>query len=172
MKTKEELATYRREWNKNNKEKKSKAAKQYYEKNKEKIKEHTKKYRKNNREKILIGDRKRGKVYYETNKDRLLSKLRQNYKENPEFFKNKYYVQTYKITLEEYDKIFDSQCGKCAICGKHQSQSHRNFDVDHDHTTNKIRGLLCNNCNQGLGKFQDNADYLKNAINYLSRTSV
>lgn len=41
--------------------------------------------------------------------------------------------------------------------------------VDHDHTTGKVRGLLCHNCNRALGLLQDNKSYLQSAINYLKK---
>ena len=51
---------------------------------------------------------------------------------------------------------------KCAICEQVEELA-----VDHCHTTGKVRGMLCNNCNNGIGRFKDNIDYLHNAINYL-----
>ncbi len=50
----------------------------------------------------------------------------------------------------------------CEICG-----SLNKLVVDHDHSLNKLRGVLCSECNFGIGKFKDNPDYLKKAINYL-----
>ena len=79
------------------------------------------------------------------------------------------YVRAYGITLTDYNKMFAEQEGCCAICGKHQSEFKKALDVDHNHLTNQVRGLLCGNCNNGLGRFY--ADYgielLTNAINYL-----
>lgn len=168
MKTKRELAEYRREWNLKNKDKKKEAAKRYYEKNKEKIKEYSKQYRQENIDEIRIKDCDRAKLYYNANKPEILETLKEKYKNNPEFFKDKHYRQNYKITLDEYNNLFKLQNGKCVICGTHQSQLTRKLSVDHNHKTQKIRGLLCNNCNHGIGKFMDNIEYLKNAIEYLS----
>lgn len=58
---------------------------------------------------------------------------------------------------------------KCEICNKNVSTSRVNKTacVDHCHKTNKVRGILCNNCNSGLGSFDDNIVFLKNAIKYL-----
>lgn len=74
----------------------------------------------------------------------------------------------YGITIEEYNKLFESQEGKCAICKTHVSELSCNLAVDHDHNLNKVRGLLCYNCNMGLGRLKDNIDNLTQAINYLN----
>ena len=60
-----------------------------------------------------------------------------------------------------------NQNGKCAICATTEHRGRGNFYVDHDHSTGKIRGLLCNPCNIALGMFRDSIDTLKKAISYL-----
>ena len=83
------------------------------------------------------------------------------------------------ITLEEYNRIDQSQGGVCAICegvndtrtkgttsGKNVKIS---LAVDHNHKTGKVRGLLCGNCNTSLGSFKDNPALLRKAIEYLER---
>ena len=57
------------------------------------------------------------------------------------------------ITVEEYDLLYAKQNGYCAICGKHQSQLRTRLAVDHDHSTGKIRGLLCFSCNTLFERF-------------------
>lgn len=69
----------------------------------------------------------------------------------------------YKITLEDYTKIYNSQEGKCLICNKWFTQ----LVVDHCHDTKKVRGLLCTNCNIGIGNLQHDVQFLINAIKYL-----
>ena len=73
----------------------------------------------------------------------------------------------YGITPDDYNRMFGEQNGVCAICGTHQSELNRSLDVDHDHKTGKVRGLLCRNCNIGLGNFQDSKDLLLRTIEYL-----
>ncbi len=75
----------------------------------------------------------------------------------------------YNLTPEQYDLMLKKQNGVCAICESFRPLSHKEttFHVDHNHKTGKIRGLLCARCNTGLGGFQDNMQYLKNAIKYL-----
>lgn len=78
----------------------------------------------------------------------------------------------YGIDVDTYDKMFEQQGCKCAICGSTEnatggSRTDWNFSVDHCHNTGQIRGLLCNNCNRALGLFKDSKELLKNAISYL-----
>jgi len=84
----------------------------------------------------------------------------------------------YGITQEQYQALFDAQGGRCAICRKTQSfvrGKHRTttrLSVDHHHSTSrKIRGLLCNNCNRAIGLFEDDAQLLKAALDYLLKHS-
>ena len=77
-------------------------------------------------------------------------------------------MRKYGITPQEYDALLEKQEGKCAIC-KETCAVYGRLCVDHDHTTGKIRGLLCNHCNTGLGKFKDKVELLDVAIEYLKR---
>lgn len=81
-------------------------------------------------------------------------------------FKSKHGIE---FDFREYDKMFTEQQGCCLICKRHQSEFIKGFAVDHCHTTNKVRGLLCMNCNLLLGYAKDNVDILANAIEYLRR---
>lgn len=72
----------------------------------------------------------------------------------------------YNITRDCYDTMLTAQGGKCIICDEHYGSDLR---VDHDHETNEIRGLLCSNCNSGLGLFKENANRMQRAIEYLDR---
>jgi len=56
---------------------------------------------------------------------------------------------------------------KCAICGRRASEIGRPHAIDHDHGTGKVRGILCEPCNMGLGKFGDDPNRLEAAANYL-----
>ncbi len=77
-------------------------------------------------------------------------------------------VSKYGITQEDYDSMLLDQEGMCAICGTKNPQGRHNiFVVDHDHTTGDVRGLLCHNCNTGLGKLGDTISGLERAIRYL-----
>jgi len=74
-------------------------------------------------------------------------------------------IKKYDLTLDEYDKILEFQDSKCAIC-KREDQK---LNIDHDHKTNEVRGLLCSNCNFILGMANDNSDILIRAIDYLAK---
>ena len=74
----------------------------------------------------------------------------------------------YGIDETEWQRMFDAQNGRCAICdSKDPKGNHGVFHVDHCHETGKVRALLCDTCNRGLGMFYDNIDILKNATKYL-----
>lgn len=92
------------------------------------------------------------------------------------------------LSKQEYDTLFESQGGVCAICGCDPNQQlnikgtpmkKRNLSVDHEHTSadwergtkdkTTIRGLLCVNCNQALGGFKDSIEILQKAISYLQK---
>jgi hypothetical protein len=76
----------------------------------------------------------------------------------------------YKITAEEYQRMFDKQGGVCRICKIKRKDVSRRFDVDHDHNTGKIRGLLCLNCNRGIGLLKESATFLRRAARYLDKS--
>jgi hypothetical protein len=73
----------------------------------------------------------------------------------------------------DYESMAEGQNRKCAIClgppGSFKDGKERMFCIDHDHATGKIRGLLCNGCNRGIGYFSDSPDNLRRAIAYLER---
>jgi hypothetical protein len=79
--------------------------------------------------------------------------------------------RNFGITREDYRIMLHSQNGSCAICGSDKpginGKTIKNFAVDHDHATGKVRALLCENCNQGLGNFLDKPTLLRQAAEYL-----
>lgn len=76
-------------------------------------------------------------------------------------------IRQYNITLADYDRILLGQGSCCAICKSEIQTDLGRFHVDHDHQTGVVRGLLCGNCNRGLGVFQDDPDFLRAAADYL-----
>lgn len=79
----------------------------------------------------------------------------------------------YNVSLEDYQILLENQKNNCAICNEkesamnHYSKTVKRLAVDHCHTTGKIRGLLCTNCNTLIGKSKDDIDILRNVIKYL-----
>src|SRR5262249_1460401 len=75
-------------------------------------------------------------------------------------------LKRYGLSVADFDAMFARQHGACAIC-------ERPFEctpcIDHDHATQAVRGLLCTKCNLGLGYFEDNPTFLRNAARYLER---
>lgn len=83
--------------------------------------------------------------------------------------KRRSYLRTrYGITIEEWNEMFEKQGGFCAICGNHYSTNRHGLQVDHNHKTGKVRGLLCHHCNTGIGNLRDDVRILEKAIVYLS----
>lgn len=86
----------------------------------------------------------------------------------------------YNITLDQWNQMFNSQNGCCALCNKHQSVLKTTLAVDHDHSCCSgrkscgkcVRGLLCGPCNRGLGCLQDSPDLCDQGATYLRRTKL
>lgn len=74
-----------------------------------------------------------------------------------------------KGILETYKHLFDLQGGVCAICQSPENGRYAHLSVDHDHDTGKIRGLLCNNCNRGIGLLKDDPKILEQAKEYIEK---
>ena len=124
MRTPEEIKAYKRK---------------LYHKNKEHYLEKNKKWRLKNKDKIEM---KKEKYRLEVLKNRRTNHKRYALK------------KIYGITLEKYEQMFKEQEGKCAICGIHQDTLKRSLCVDHNHTTNKVRELLCKKCNTALAYYE------------------
>jgi hypothetical protein len=74
-------------------------------------------------------------------------------------------MRKYKITPEQYDQMLADQGNRCAIC--RCEENGRTWHIDHCHETGNVRGVLCDNCNRGLGHFKDSQDLLHRAVEYL-----
>lgn len=93
-------------------------------------------------------------------------------KEYKEAKQNSYYKHKYKLSLKDRNDLLKEQNFKCAICNINLNVSGTHTHTDHCHTSGKVRGILCTNCNRGLGHFQDNKEFLMNAIQYLDNFAV
>jgi hypothetical protein len=73
-------------------------------------------------------------------------------------------MHRYGIGADDFDQLVNQQGGVCPLCGRENPEH-----MDHDHETGQVRGVLCFNCNGGLGQFRDSIDALENAVSYLIR---
>lgn len=80
-----------------------------------------------------------------------------------------YTLKKYGLTIDDYEALLKEQKGVCAFC-KGDSND-KNMHVDHDHSTGKVRGILCGKCNRGLGYLGDDPQRLQAGIDYLSSST-
>lgn len=141
-------AEYHKKWRENNREKHRASRKAWADRNKDKLRE----YRQKNKEKLY----KYSQEWKKKNPERvqLIERRRR--------LKNKY-----GITIEQYEELSDKQNHSCAICF-----SKEKLVVDHDHETNKIRGLLCNDCNRNLIAQRTDPEIFLRAAKYLEDSKI
>lgn len=139
----------------------------YRKDNVEKIREYQKQYYIDNKERLQKRAKENRIEYRKNNVEKIREYQKQYDKDNSLKRKNSHIKRKYGVTLEEYDLMLNKQGSRCLICNRHQTEVKIPFGVDHDHKTGRIRGLLCNKCNQGLGLFNDDINILLKAIKYL-----
>ena len=124
--------------------------------------DYSKQYRKDHKEEL----KEKRNIYRQAHRKEALEYQRTHRKE---LFGN-HLRRTYKLNLAEVEEMFEKQKGKCLICKDDMHMEGRNgtrAHVDHNHNDGKIRGLICDRCNRGLGLFRENTQSLQNAIEYL-----
>jgi len=160
------------------------ARKRWYEENREKQKKLRKLYEAANRERV----REWCRAYYARNREKLVSEARDKRGQDPrvaearakrELFKehpwarNLFWKYRHLFTWPEFlaikKRLFN---GPCDLCGITKNGDRKRFYIDHDHATEKFRGILCHNCNVSLGHVRDNVSILKKAIAYLERSTT
>lgn len=139
---------------------KSEYYKRYYEINRERIIANVTRYRLANPEVVA----KRSAEYHANNKEHISKRARAYREKHRPTLEAKRKFRKYGITEEHYQRLFNEQSGLCAICRTRPAES-----VDHSHATKEIRGLLCDQCNCGLGFFMDNPDLMTSAIEYIQK---
>ena len=80
----------------------------------------------------------------------------------------KSHLKAYGLTPEQYQQLYDTQQGRCGICRTWKATLH----VDHNHNSERVRGLLCGPCNRGLGLFYDSILTLQLAVEYLHKGDI
>lgn len=135
--------------------------KRWIEKNREKHRAYAKKWREANKEHLRAYWRKRypkkkavSAAWYARNKD---------------YWRSSRLLKLYNITVEEFARLEVEQGGVCAICQKPETTKIRRLSIDHDHTTGRVRALLCGYCNKGIGHFKESPALLARAIEYLRK---
>lgn len=108
----------------------------------------------------------RQKRYYWANRDQCVARERSQREERMERRR----FTRYGLTPDAYADIVERQSGVCAICGSDGGGT-ASLHIDHDHNTGRVRGLLCSNCNRGIGHLQDAPGILAVAIAYLEAAS-
>ncbi len=101
-------------------------------------------------------------------------KIASNYYKNN---KNKEYERSrkynlwkiYNITIEDFNYLLELQNYSCAICSKSETELNKRLNIDHDHKTGKVRGLLCSNCNTALGLLYDNPELISKSLAYINK---
>lgn len=116
--------------------------------------------------------KERGIRYRTINKDKIKEKKKVEFSKNREKYRKGWHRNVLRwrfgITFEQYQKILSDQGGVCKICKKFRlSRQQRRMGVDHCHKTGTIRGILCDWCNHGLGRFEDDTILMAAAIEYL-----
>ena len=134
--------------------------------------EFIRKLKENRKERIRLRKKEYRRKWNKANPVRAREVIRNWRQANPERHRNtarkanlKMY---YNLTMEEYNGILSRQENKCAGCGIN-TPGGRGWVVDHCHKTRKIRGILCNHCNLGIGHAKDNIAILEKWIAYLQR---
>lgn len=107
------------------------------------------------------------KSYYKNNKEHVLRRQKEYADQNKDRKRDLVYQKTYGLTLDGYLKMATAQNYSCAICDTHQNSLEKRLSVDHNHTTGKIRSLLCHGCNTAIGLAKENIDLLERMIDYL-----
>lgn len=142
--------------------------------------------------KLTEAEKQKRREYYQKNKQKFIDKAKAWKAKNPEKAresvkksvakarslesredkKEKHLLQKYGISLEVYSKMYHEQHGQCKICRtpldfQNVGRGSGTANVDHCHFSGKVRGLLCNNCNRGLGHLKDSPTLLRLAAEYL-----
>ena len=80
----------------------------------------------------------------------------------------KYQLKKLGLSVEDYNTLLKKQNYGCAICQVHEMKLSKKLAVDHDHKTGRVRGLLCDSCNRGIGLLEDSSVVLRTAAEYLN----
>lgn len=118
-------------------------------------------YNNAHRRKDINKSREKDRERYSKNSDVRAKYARDYRKNNPEKMRELHLKSNYNITINDYNNMLLKQNNKCAVCGRDMSDYGKVFCVDHNHTTGKVRGLVCDPCNYGIGFYEKNGEKYK-----------
>ncbi len=105
----------------------------------------------------------RAKTYYSNNKEQVIKRLHGDRIVR----KDRILKHKYGVGIEVYNTMLKNQDFRCKVCNVESSKGNRSLCIDHNHTTGKVRGLLCHNCNVALGLVREKIEVLNGLIKYL-----
>ena len=156
VRNKEKYAVYGRNYYQENKDRRNEKVKVYRHKNRERLAEYKRQYRSERRAELCA----KSKAYRLANLEKIKASVR-----------SAYIKRTYGITAQEYDARIAAQNGKCEVCKNkpNGNGAKSKLHLDHCHTTQKIRGMICGNCNAALGMAKDDLVILRALVAYMER---
>ena len=141
--TKEQRKEYQRQWRKNNPDK---------------VRANSRRWRKNNPDKV----REYNQTWRENNPDKVKGYAANYRKNNPEKVRDHSIRKSWGFGADRYDSLIAEFGGKCECCGTTED-----LRLDHCHETGRIRGVLCNTHNLGLGKIGDTIEDVRALLHYM-----
>ena len=157
---KEQEALRKKEYYQKNKDTILSRQKRYVSENKSKIKVYSREWQRANKDKVNL----KSKKYQQMNREKCRALCREYYQKNKEKIRCIRLKYFYGLSPEDFQKLHENQNGLCPIC---KLSLGSDMHIDHDHTTNKVRGILHQNCNLFLGKFEKRMVHLTNIMHYL-----
>lgn len=116
------------------------------------------------------------RAYYKKNAEKIKARMRKWYANHLGYRQNQNLKRSFGITLNDYNKMLKEQKGVCAICGEKETRKNKygvkSLAVDHNHKTDKIRGLLCMRCNLFIGGMKEDINMVLKVVDYLKNDGV
>lgn len=173
-KDRKKKAECQKRWHETHKEESAKRSKESARKNPDARRAANKRYRETHAEQIKSYqqrtrdmERVRRERYMAKNRERQKQYWKEYNEKNRDKKRDRYRQRHYGITNKQWEELFEVQGKKCAICGTTEPGGRTGWHGDHDHATNKFRGILCNVCNVMLGHARDDLQILARAAEYL-----
>jgi hypothetical protein len=161
-----QIKKYRRDYQIKNKEEISAKGKMFYLNNKEILKERSRIYNETHREKRNATHR----AYYQANRDKIRIQAKAYYLNHCQQLRIKQKIRhlqsKYGMNQKDFEILFASQNNRCAICKTRDWDKH-GPEIDHNHKTGAVRGILCHQCNMGIGFLRENINIARELIHYL-----